>query len=136
MGLRTWEQVESLHKKQVSSLHRQPTTSSTPWQGLEVLFSLESELGAPVVAQWVKTPHSVREDAGLTPSLAQWVKDMALLKTMWYRLQTQLGSCIAVAVTWIGSCSSNLTHSLGTSISHSCGPKKRGGKSELEWEII
>ena len=31
------------------------------------------------MAQRVKTLHSVHEDAGLIPSLAQWVKELALL---------------------------------------------------------
>ena len=35
------------------------------------------------------------EDAGLTPGLAQWVKDLAKL---WCRSQMELGSCVAVAV--------------------------------------
>ena len=32
------------------------------------------------MAQRVKNRHGVREDAGLNPSLAQWVKDQALPK--------------------------------------------------------
>ena len=35
-------------------------------------------LGILMVAQWVKNPTSVREDVGLIPGLAQWVKDLAL----------------------------------------------------------
>ena len=34
--------------------------------------------GVPVVAQWVKDPTSIHEDAGSIPGLAQWVKDLAL----------------------------------------------------------
>ena len=37
----------------------------------------------------------------------------------------QLGSHIAVAVVQTGSCSSDLTPGLGTSICHTCGPKKK-----------
>ena len=32
----------------------------------------------PVVAQRVKNPTSVHENAGLIPGLAQWVKDLTL----------------------------------------------------------
>ena len=35
--------------------------------------------GAPIVAQWIKNPTSIHEDAGSVPGLAQWVKDPALL---------------------------------------------------------
>ena len=34
--------------------------------------------GIPLVAQWVKNPTSIHEDAGSIPSLAQWVKDPEL----------------------------------------------------------
>ena len=47
---------------------------------------------------------------------------------LWRRLQMRLGSCIAVAVAWATSCSSDETSSLGTSICHESGPsngKKR-----------
>ena len=39
---------------------------------------LHLEWGVPVVAQQVKNPISMPEDAGLIPGLTQWVKDPAL----------------------------------------------------------
>ena len=36
--------------------------------------------GIPVVAQQVKNPYSIHEDAGLIPCLTQWVKDLAWLQ--------------------------------------------------------
>ena len=33
---------------------------------------------APIVAQWVKNPSSIYEDAGSIPGLPQGVKDLAL----------------------------------------------------------
>ena len=44
---------------------------------------------------------------------------------LWHSLQMWLGSGIAVAVVWANSCSSNSTPSLGTSICHRCGPRKK-----------
>ena len=35
-------------------------------------------LGVPVVAQWLTNPTRSHEVAGLTPALAQWVKDPAI----------------------------------------------------------
>ena len=46
----------------------------------------------------------------------------------------QLGSCIAVAVVQAGSCSSDLTPSLGTSIGHGYGPKKKKKKKKKRKE--
>ena len=54
-------------------------------------------LGVPVVAQQVKNPVSIHEDAGSSPGLTQWVKDLALLRAAG-RSHMRLGSCIAVAV--------------------------------------
>ena len=64
-----------------------------------------------------------------------WVRSLALLSglriwhccELWCRLQMQLRSHVAVVVVQAGSCSSNLTPSLGTSTYHGCvcGGKER-----------
>ena len=48
------------------------------------------------------------------------------------RCQTWLGSGVAVAVVWAGSCSSDCTPSLGTSICRRCSPKETKDKKNLE----
>ena len=55
----------------------------------------------------VMSPVSIHEDAASIPDLLHWFR----IRELWCRSQTQLGSCVAVAVA--GSCSSDLTTSLG-----------------------
>lgn len=49
------------------------------------------------------------------------------------RSQTQLGYCVAIAMTKASRCRSNSTPSLGTSICHNCGPKKQKTKTNQRW---
>ena len=42
-------------------------------------YCITQETGIRVVAQQLKNLASIRENAGLIPSLTQWVKDLALL---------------------------------------------------------
>ena len=55
-----------------------------PKQGKEKLFSYSlvrnsAKSGVPNAAQWLTNPTRNHEVAGLSPGLAQWVKDLALL---------------------------------------------------------
>ena len=47
---------------------------------------------------------------------------------LWYSLQMQLGSSVAMAVARASSCSSNSAPSLGTSIWYECSPKNQNQK--------
>ena len=47
---------------------------------------------------------------------------------LWCRMQTQLRSCIAMAVAWAGSCSSDSVPNLGTSRCQRCHTKKQRKK--------
>jgi len=51
----------------------------------------------PIVAQGIKNPTSPHEDASSIPSLAQWVRDLALPHAAGSS-QMRLGSGVAVAV--------------------------------------
>ena len=61
------------------------------------LVNINSKYGVPVVAQLLTNPISIHEDVVSIPGLAQWVRIMCCCE-LWCRLQTWLGSCVAVAV--------------------------------------
>ena len=80
---------------------------------------------------------SIHEDVGSVPGLAQLVKDLYCCE-LWCRLQMWVRSGVPMAVA--GSCSSDLTPSLGTSICCGCcsakKPKKKKEGSVLDLKVL
>ena len=93
------------------------------------------QTGVPVVAQqkqiWLE-------------SMRMWARSLASLSgsgihhwhELWYRSKTQLGSYAAVAVMKAGSCISDSTPSLRTSICHRRSPKKQKKRTEIFHRLI
>ena len=83
------------------------------------------KIGDPKKKKKKKRKGSSHHGTAETPlgTMRLWVQSLASLSgfrirhcgELWWRLQTRLGSCIAVAVVWAGNCSSDWTRSLGIS---------------------
>ena len=76
-------------------------------------------------------PTRNHEVAGSIPGLFSELR-IWRCRELWWRLQTWLGSAVAVAVVQAGSCSAAWTPSLGTSICCGYGPKKTNKQNKTK----
>ena len=87
----------------------------------------ESALGVPIVAQQIKNPNSIHQDAGLAPGLAQWVKGSSIAASCSVGCGCSLDPELLCLWYWLAS--SDLTPSLGTSICRGAALKKHQKKN-------
>ena len=86
----------------------------------------------PLWLSRLNNPTIILKGAGWIPGPTQWVKDLVLLQVV-AQVVALLKSGVAVALAYAGSCSSNSTPSLGTSIQDRCSPKKKEIK---RWDFL
>ena len=85
-----------------------------------------------------RSSHCGAAETNRLGTMRMWVQSLASLSGLrvqrclepWCRLQMQFRSHVAVAVVKAGSCSSDSTLSLGTSICQGCGSKKKKKKKK------
>ena len=90
--------------------------------------------GVPVVAQWLANLTRIHENVGLILALLSGLK-IWCCHELWCMSQMQLGSGVAVAVVQASGQNSDLTASLGTSMCHGRGPKKKTKKKDY-WKSL
>ena len=91
------EKIKIIIKKGVLFLHITSKIFRNTFLKKAKFTLLKLQKRVPLVAQHFTKPTSMHEDAGLVPSLSQWVK-VSAFPDLWCRSQRQLGSGIAVAV--------------------------------------
>ena len=71
-----------------------------PWEPPYAVWAVKKKMGlvgVPVVAQWLTNPTRNHEVAGSVPGLSQGLT-IRRCRELWCRLQTRLGSRVAVAL--------------------------------------
>ena len=89
-----------------------------------------TRIGAPAAAPWVKNPTSIHEDSVQSLASLSGLR-IRCCRELWCRSQTRLRFHATLAVVQAGSCRSNWTPSLGTSVCHGYGPKKKKEKKNI-----
>ena len=82
--LRVWPSKRQKKKKTEKAQKTKNTYTLKLRNVICQIYSIKKtmQFRVPVVAYWVKNLTSIREDAGPILSLAQWVKDLALLQAV------------------------------------------------------
>ena len=121
MNLFTKQKQTHRHRKQRGKDKGERTKFRT---NTYTLLYIEQITGVSIVAQQKRIqPETMRLPVKSLASLSGL--RIQRCRELQCRLKTQLSFGVAVAVVQAGSCSSNQTPSLGSSICHGCGPKKQ-----------
>ena len=94
------------------------------------LFKKKTNLMSSHCGSEVTNPTGIHENGGSIPLALFSGLRIWHCRELWCRSHKSLRSHVSVAVVYAGSCSSDLTPSLGTSICRSFGPKKQKTKTK------
>ena len=104
-----------------------------PWFTNQILSKVEKKKSKKTIREKNEVPVMAQQKRISLGTMRMQVRSLALISgseiwcchELWCRSQMSLGSAVVVAVVKAGSCSSDLTPSLGTSICHGYSPKKQ-----------